>query len=90
MWQWWMDEARERNHEFVPNIHEWTFESVKDSPLQTNSVDCGVFVIMYANFLIDNIPLDESSFTESNMEYFRSKIIHDMLLGYLDYPLIVL
>jgi len=45
--------------------------------LQTNSVDCGVFVLMFADFLSDNLPIREV--TEDRMPTFRKRIAANIL-----------
>ena len=63
---------------------EWSFISGdSSSPRQTNGCDCGVFSIMCADFLTDDLPL---SYHQSDMNAFRNKICADILRGSLAYP----
>lgn len=81
MKRWLVDEARKyANNENYDNS-EWKLV-VDDCPEQTNWYDCGVFTIMNADFLMDNLPLD---FKEEEMDGFREKIATDILRGSLRY-----
>jgi sentrin-specific protease 1 len=63
---------------------EWSFISGDNSsPRQTNGCDCGVFSVMCADFLSDDLPL---SYHQSEMNTFRAKICADILRGGLTYP----
>jgi len=71
-------------HNIVVDRSEWTFISANNSsPMQTNGCDCGVFSIMCADFLSDDLPL---SYHQSEMNTFRSKICADILRGSFTYP----
>jgi len=71
-------------HNIVVDRSEWTFISANSSsPMQTNGCDCGVFSIMCADFLSDDLPL---SYHQSEMNTFRSKICADILRGSFTYP----
>jgi hypothetical protein len=62
---------------------QWTFDEDRKCPRQTDGYSCGVFVCMFADFLMDNLPLD---FTASDAKvYFRSKIGIDILRGEVSY-----
>jgi len=86
MWNWLQDELRTNNNGQILNKSEWTIESIQVSPLQTNGTDCGVFIIMFMDFICDNLPLNENSFNQSHMPFFRRKIVNDILRGFLNYP----
>jgi Ulp1 family protease len=58
--------------------------SIKETPRQYNGYDCGVFVIMYVDFLTDRLPLH---FSEDDMPLFRKKICANVLRGNLKYSL---
>jgi sentrin-specific protease 1 len=65
------------------NDADWKFKyDLGIVPQQTNCYDCGVFVCMYADYLIDDLPL---TFTQDNMIHFRQKICADILRGSLLY-----
>jgi sentrin-specific protease 1 len=83
--KWLIDEARKKNSTF--DASEWKLKSMKDCPQQLNGFDCGVFTIMCANFLTDNLPILETSYGQRNMSLFRLKIACDILRGSYDYPI---
>lgn len=58
------------------------------TPQQLNGNDCGVFTIVCADFLSDDLPIIESSYNQTEMDFFRMKIGTDMIRGKLQYPLI--
>lgn len=53
-------------------------ESVRDVPQQNNGSDCGVFSCMFAEFICRD---REITFSQSNMEYFRHKMILEIVQG---------
>jgi hypothetical protein len=61
----------------------WKLTSVQDCPYQNNTYDCGVFAIMCANYLSDNLPLQ---YSQMNMPFFRMKIASSILQRKFDYP----
>jgi Ulp1 family protease len=61
---------------------ERKFFNRSDNPKQDNSFDCGVFTIVCADFLLDNLPLN---YSQENMEFWRQKIAIDILRGRLRY-----
>ena len=50
----------------------------QDVPMQTNGVDCGVFVCLYAERIARNAPMN---FAQRNIETCRVKMTHDLFLG---------
>ena len=85
MWQWGADEVKIK-HEAIWDKSEWHLESIQETPTQLNGTDYGLFTIMCADYLMDNLPICEESFGQENMEFFRLKIVNDIIRGYLDYP----
>jgi sentrin-specific protease 1 len=80
--RWIQDEAVTRGLNI--NMEEWTtYSRSHEIPQQGNGFDCGVFTIIAADFLSDNLPL---LYSQSDMESFRLKIILRILNGCLDYP----
>lgn len=74
------DEAIKNNHVFNPN--DWTMISMGSStPQQRNGIDCGMFVVMTVDFLMDD--LDLVNFSQEDMEYFRMRVSVDIIHGYL-------
>jgi len=57
---------------------EWTVKCVKtqDIPRQTNSSDCGVFILQYAEYLARRTTFD---FNKSHMPYFRKRMTYESL-----------
>lgn len=68
----------------VVSVDEWKLLSQPRGqvPQQNNGFDCGVFSIVCADFLSDELPL---SYTQQNMPYFRLKIACDIKRGHLTY-----
>ncbi|RWR76248.1 serine/threonine-protein phosphatase 7 long form [Cinnamomum micranthum f. kanehirae] len=48
-----------------------------ECPMQTNSVDCGIFVMAYARHIALGLPMD---FTKNDMYYYRAKIVYDLYI----------
>ena len=62
---------------------DWLLESMGTRcPQQQNNFDCGVFVILYADFLSDNLPL---LFKQKDIPSYRLKIASSILHGSLPY-----
>ena len=53
------------------DVDSWTDLNVKGIPQQNNGSDCGVFTIMFANYVAENRPFE---FTFRDMPYFRRRI----------------
>ncbi|XP_036319126.1 uncharacterized protein LOC118733707 isoform X2 [Rhagoletis pomonella] len=53
-------------------------ESVREVPRQMNGSDCGVFSCMFAEYITRN---REITFTQQHMEYFRHKMILEIVRG---------
>ena len=51
------------------------------TPQQRNGFDCGMFVVMTVDFLMDD--LDLVNFSQEDMEYFRMRVSVDIIHGYL-------
>lgn len=50
-------------------------------PLQENGFDCGMFIIMYVDSLVNNISVDHSSFTQQQIPEYRLKLAHAIRRG---------
>lgn len=78
-----------KTHDVVVNSSEWT-QVVVATPQQGKiingqadvGVNCGVFTILFADFLTDDLPF---SFLNSDIPMFRRKVAAAILRGYLDY-----
>uniref|UniRef100_A0A1B0B6J7 Ubiquitin-like protease family profile domain-containing protein n=1 Tax=Glossina palpalis gambiensis TaxID=67801 RepID=A0A1B0B6J7_9MUSC len=57
---------------------QFLIESVPDVPRQMNGSDCGVFSCMFAEYVTRN---KEITFSQQNMEYFRQKMILEIVQG---------
>jgi len=63
--------------------HEWILKDIQ-VPSQYNCSDCGVFILMYAEFVADGC-LNPQTFSERDMGYFRTLIAISILRGKIDY-----
>ena len=50
-------------------------------PLQENGFDCGMFIIMYVDSLVNNISVDHSSFTQQQIPEYRLKLAYAIRRG---------
>ena len=80
--RWLIDEAAAKTKYIDPK--EWTlvYQEIA-TPWQSNGVDCGVFAIMVADYISDDLPL---TFNMANIPHFRQKIGTDILRKKLTYP----
>ena len=60
------------------NATTWCWEQRTDVPQQSNCIDCGVFSLLFALFSAIKRDFD---FTQSDIPYFRRKIVQDLLSG---------
>jgi Ulp1 family protease len=76
--KWIQHLAQKKKVKFVET--EWEFfEGAKGIPQQNNSYDCGIFTLMYMEFLSRDFSLLDLHCTE--MEYWRKKIAMTILSG---------
>ena len=81
--RWIKDEADKNGLCLI--IDEWTtYSRSHEIPQQVNDWDCGMFAIIAADFLSDNLPLH---YTQNDMPSFRLKVGLRILNGCLEYPL---
>ncbi len=78
--RWVVDEAAAKN-KIVVNKNEWSLERGV-CPQQENGYDCGVFTVVCADFLADDLPL---TYEQKYMSMFRHKIGSFILKGALGY-----
>lgn len=80
--KWFASELRVKyNTEII--LSEWKTVAKKDIPQQMrNGNECGMFTIMCADFLSDDLPL---TYQLSEMAFFRQKVAADILRGHLKY-----
>jgi len=69
------------------NSAEWKLKSIDNNSRQFNGYDCAMFVLLYADFLSDDLPITSSSFIEADIPFFRQKLACDILRGSLSYEL---
>ena len=82
--QWLVDEAKEKK-DITLDIKEWSLVGSQTRvPKQNNDFDCGVFAIICADFLSDDLPLD---YHQGDMSFLREKITADILRGKLLYDI---
>jgi len=55
-----------------------------ESPQQKNGFDCGMFVCMYADYILNNLP---ELFSQNDMPMLRQKILYCILTGKLLYTI---
>jgi sentrin-specific protease 1 len=65
------------------NVDDWLIINKINCPQQQNGYDCGVFVMMFLDVMIDNIPLNV--ITQAKMADYRIKIGQDLMRGQLRY-----
>lgn len=62
---------------------EWEFVELQNlTPKQKGSVDCGVFTVLYADFLSSNLPL---LFNQTDIPNFRQMIATNVFEGRMRY-----
>jgi Ulp1 family protease len=86
--RWLSDEHRDKKGCDLPDVDAWELIPCKweTTPQQHNSVDCGAFTIMFADFLADD--QDLMGFAQEDIRLFRRKIARFILEGKIDYPLL--
>jgi Ulp1 family protease len=61
---------------------KWTLEHPMNTPKQQNNYDCGIFCLMMADFLLEDLPL---TFSQLNVADFRYKICWSICNNLLPY-----
>jgi Ulp1 family protease len=74
------DEAMDKKGAANYDMSAWTLQHCdrQCTPQQQNGSDCGVFTILFADFVAANLPL---SFQQSNVSECRMKICASILAG---------
>lgn len=75
--QYLKDESMDKRKKAF-DTSQFTIESVKDVPQQTNGSDCGVFSCMFAEYITREKKIN---FSQANMKYFREKMILEIVEG---------
>jgi Ulp1 family protease len=75
------DEAINKKKTF--NQNEWKIvpRQGRDVPNQSNDFDCGMFVILCADAIVNNLPLDETSYSQSVLPEYRILLAQAISLG---------
>ena len=61
------------------NLDEWFRDNRAAMPLQDNGFDCGMFVVVVANFLSHHLALD---FTGADMAFFRQRVTLNLVRAF--------
>eukprot|EP01039_Chlorochromonas_danica_P002907 gene2907-3173_t len=80
--RWVADEHRDKKGTDL-DMSSWTTMSAQGIPQQRNGYDCGVFVVMCADYLTDDLPL---TYRQEEMSENRLKIAASIEQGNLSYP----
>jgi Ulp1 family protease len=80
------DEAIDKNKERINN-DDWNLVTcdIATTPQQFNGFDCGVFITMFADFILEDIPI--INFNQSDIPMFRDKICLHITKGELSYSI---
>jgi sentrin-specific protease 1 len=82
MLTWLVDEAREKKGQQLDKSQWKLIDREQNVPQQQNGYDCGVFSIMCADYVSDNLPL---SYVQEDMQNNRVKIAAAIRRGHLTY-----
>ena len=58
------------------DVLDWPREFPKRIPQQHNGCDCGVFTLLFANYVGRGAPMD---FNQADIDDFRVRIVHELL-----------
>ncbi len=80
------DEANDKKIQGF-NAAEWTLVTCNQvtTPKQLNGYDCGVFISMFADFILEDIPL--INFNQSDIPLFRERMCLHITRGKLSYSI---
>jgi len=81
--QWLKDEAKDKKGVDLDTADWKLLDREPDVPQQSNGYDCGVFSIMCADYLSDDLPI--GSYSQSEMPAYRVKIGCSILRGSIPY-----
>ena len=77
------DEHSKKLGRDLENVESWQLlNKVNGTPRQHNGYDCGIFAILYADYLSEDLPLH---FSQHDTASFRIKICHSIRTGHLWY-----
>ena len=78
----WLNEEHVRKCGEELDRTQWNFQIVRDIPQQNNSSDCGVYTILFADFISDSIDVR----LIGDILFHRRRIARNILAGNLFYP----
>jgi sentrin-specific protease 1 len=67
-------------------MREAAIQTLPHLPQQHNGSDCGMFTIMFADFISDDLPL--GGFSQADIKDYRRKTVAAILRGSFDYELL--
>ena len=75
------DEAKSKMKPF--DREEWRIEQRQglNVPRQTDGFNCGMFVTLVADSIVQGLPLDKSSYSQEEMPNYRMRLAKAILLG---------
>lgn len=78
------DEHMAKKKAPMPDIDTWTLKTCirNETPQQLNNSDCGMFSMLFADFLSEDLPL---SFTQKDIPSLRNKVCASIMTGKLWY-----
>jgi len=78
LWHYWIELCGQNklSIDVHANLKEWKQVIVDERPVQKNSSDCGVFLMMYMDFLLHDLPL---RFGQEDAKNYRWKILQIIL-----------
>ena len=81
--RWLQEESKTKwNNEY--NVDDWKLiDRESNVPQQHNGYDCGMFSLLYADFLSDDIPL--GNFQQAEILSYRKKVCASILRGKLNF-----
>jgi len=84
--QWLKDESNEKyDNRYTIDDNEWQLiDRESNVPQQHNGSDCGMFTILCADFVSDNIPFG-NSYDQSEILSYRKKVCAAILRGELNF-----
>ena len=69
------------------NLRDWTLTHPKDIPVQSNSSDCGIFAIKYAQYFARGRSRgDQMNFKQEDMPYYRRRMVWEIKMKTLLWP----
>lgn len=84
LYKWIQDESINKKEYELPNENEWKLNNNPENvPQQNNGYDCGLFTIMCADTISDDLPL--SIYSQEDMPMNRLKVAASIVRGHLLY-----